>query len=182
MSLKTSSEKKIALGIIVLLLFGSIVASFDDWHIQFRYIPYILPISLVYLSYKLKGNKKIFLLIIFSFTFLQLQPLKIAYFDENNNLYSTRLHSAEWINKNIIDKNKTVCRKDFSPFDYPPVNFNKIIIKENCDYEIHVIRQPKKIGKFKNKNIVKKFEPRYQFKEIPLVFSHINPLIVIIKN
>ena len=30
--------------------------------------------------------------------------------------------------------------------------------------------------------IVKKFEPRYQFKEIPLVFSHINPLIVIIKN
>ena len=182
MSLKTSSEKKIALGIIALLLFGSIVASFDDWHIQFRYIPYILPISLVYLSYKLKGNKKIFLLIIFSFTFLQLLPLKIAYFDENNNLYSTRLRSAEWINKNIIDKNKTVCRKEFSPFDYPPVNFNKIIIKENCDYEIHVIRQPKKIGKFKNKNIVKKFEPRYQFKEIPLVFSHINPLIVIIKN
>jgi len=51
-----------------------------------------------------------------------LLPLKIAYFDENNNLYSTRLHSAEWINKNIIDKNKTVCRKEFSPFDYPPVN------------------------------------------------------------
>ena len=95
--------------------------------------------------------------------FLQTIPLKIAYYDENNLNHSTRLSSAKWINDNIIEKNKTICKKDFSPFDFPPVNFNKIKIEKNCSYDIHVLRQPKKINQYKENQIIKKFEPRYQF-------------------
>ena len=58
----------------------------------------------------------------------------------------------------------------------------KIIIKKKCDYEVHVLRQPKKISSYNEEKIVKIFEPRYQFKKISLVFSHINPLIVIVKK
>ena len=119
---------------------------------------------------------------IFFTTFLQAIPLKLAFYDENILKHSTRLNSAKWINDNIIEKNKSICKKDFSPFDFPPVNFNKIKIEKNCSYDIHVLRQPKKINQHKENQIIKKFEPRYQFKEIPLVFSHINPLIIIVKK
>ena len=83
---------------------------------------------LIYLAYKLK-NKKRFLIFVLIATILQTIPLKIAYYDENNLNHSTRLSSAKWINDNIIEKNKTICKKDFSPFDFPPVNFNKIKIE-----------------------------------------------------
>ena len=178
-----SSKKKIIILYFLILLWGATISSFDNWHIQFKYIPYILPISLIYLSYKLK-NKKLFCIIILISTILQTIPLKLAYYDENNPKYSTRLNAAEWVNKNIIDKKKSLCNKEFVPYDYPPVNFKKILIKDNCDYEIHVLRQSKRISWYEdsNRNIFKKFEPRFQFKEIPLVFGHINPLIIILKN
>ena len=108
--------------------------------------------------------------------------MKIAYYDENNLNYSTRLSSAKWINNNIIENNRAICKKSFSPFDFPPINFNKIKIEENCAYDIRVLRQPKEINLFKENQIIKKFEPRYQFLDIPLVFSHINPLIIIVEN
>jgi len=173
-------EKRISIGIFFLILFGAIISGFDDWHIQFRYIPYILPISLIYLAHKIKNYKFIFF--IFFATIFQTIPLKLAFYDENSSKFSTRLNSANWINKNIIEKEKSVCNKDFSPFDFPPVNFNKIIIKKKCDYEVHVLRQPKKISGYNEEEIVKIFEPRYQFKKISLVFSHVNPLIIIVKK
>ena len=121
-------EKRISIGIFFLILFGAIISGFDDWHIQFRYIPYILTISLIYLAHKIKNYK--FILFIFFGTILQMIPLKLAFYDENSSKFSTRLNSANWINKNIIEKEKSICNKDFSPFDFPPVNFNKIIIKK----------------------------------------------------
>ena len=173
-------EKRISIGIFFLILFGAIISGFDDWHIQFRYIPYILPISLIYLAHKIKNYK--FVLFIFFTTFLQAIPLKLAFYDENILKHSTRLNSDKWINDNIIEKNKSICKKDFAPFDFPPINFNKVLIKKNCNYQIHVLRQPKKINEYDKNKIIKKFEPRYQFANIPLVFSHINPLIVIVEN
>ena len=202
-SFKKSSEKKIGLGLILLLLFGSILGSFDNWHIQFRYIPYILPISLLFLAYKLKDDEELLifrgikidyklkteklLIFIFITTFIQTLPLKIAYFDENNLNHSTRLNSAKWLNENIIDKGMSLCQKDFVPYDYPPINFDKVIIKKECDYNVHVLRQPKEVGKYpiitgdlKNvETIIKRFPPRFQFIKFPLVFSHINPLIIV---
>ncbi len=182
--LKKSSnkhDKKISIGIFLLILIGAVISSYDTWHIQFRYIPYLLTISLIYLAYKSKNNEKIFIFIA-ALTILQSIPLKIAYYDENNLNYSTRLSSAKWINNNIIENNRTICKKSFSPFDFPPINFNKIKIEENCAYDIKVLRQPKEINLFKENQIIKKFEPRYQFLDIPLVFSHINPLIIIVEN
>ena len=161
-------------------MFGAVISGFDDWHIQFRYIPYILPISLIYLAHKIKNYK--FVLFIFFTTFLQAIPLKLAFYDENILKHSTRLNSAKWINDNIIEKNKSICKKDFSPFDFPPINFNEAKVEKDCDFGIHVLRQPKKIKEYNNKKIIKKFEPRYQFSNIPLVFSHINPLIIIVEN
>ena len=108
--------------------------------------------------------------------------MKMSYYDENNIKYSTRLKSANWINSEIINKKKSICKKEFVPFDFPPINFTKVKIEKNCDYEILVLRQPNKIKIYDKDKIIKKFEPRFQFKEIPLVFSHINPLIIILKN
>jgi len=177
---KTKLDKQISFFIFLLILFGAIISSYEIWHIQFRYIPYILPISLMYLACNLK-NKKFLVFILFA-TLLQSLPLKLAYYDENNLKYSTRINSANWINNNIIEENKSICKKDFTPFDFPPINFNKVLIKKNCNYQIHVLRQPKKINEYDENKIIKKFEPRYQFANIPLVFSHINPLIVIVEN
>ena len=171
-------ENRISIVIICLILFGAVISAFDDWHIQFRYIPYILPISLIYLAHKIKNYK--FVLFIFFATLLQTIPLKLAFYDENIVKHSTRLSSAKWINNNIIEKNKSICKKDFSPFDFPPINFDKVIIKKECDYNVKVLRQPKEIYNYQN--IVKEFSPRFQFIKFPLVFSHINPLIIIVEN
>ena len=43
-----------------------------------------------------------------------------------------------------------------------------------------VLREPKEIKNYDN--IIKKFAPRFQFSQIPLVYSHINPLIIVLKN
>ena len=174
----TLIENRISIVIICLILFGAVISAFDDWHIQFRYIPYILPISLIYLAHKIKNYK--FVLFIFFATLLQTIPLKLAFYDENIVKHSTRLSSAKWINNNIIEKNKSICKKDFSPFDFPPINFDKVIIKKECDYNVKVLRQPKEIYNYQN--IVKEFSPRFQFIKFPLVFSHINPLIIIVEN
>ena len=131
------------------------------------------------MALKIKNYK--FILFIFFITFLQAIPLKLAFHDENILMHSTRLSSAKWINDNIIEKNKSICKKDFSPFDFPPINFNKAKLQNDCEFKVHVLRQPKKIKEYNNK-IIKKFEPRYQFLNIPLVFSHINPLIIIVEN
>ena len=163
----------------LLLFFGASVSSFSSWHIQFKYIPYALPLLLIFLSFKIKKNSKNLLLIILLATIIQSIPLKIAYYDENNK-YSTRINSAKWVNENIIDKEKTLCQKDFVPYDYPPINFDKVIIKKECDYNVQVLRQPKEIYNYEN--IVKEFLPRFQFIKFPLVFSHINPLIIIVEN
>ena len=177
---KYEFEKKISFFIVLLILFGAIISSYENWHIQFRYIPYILTISLIYLALKIKNYK--FILFIFFITFLQAIPLKLAFHDENILMHSTRLSSAKWINDNIIEKNKSICKKDFSPFDFPPINFNKAKLQNDCEFKIHVLRQPKRIKEYNNNKIIKKFEPRYQFSNIPLVFSHINPLIIIVEN
>ena len=177
---KKNYEKKIKISIFLLILFGAIISSFETWHIQFRYIPYILTISLIYLSYKIK-NKKYLALILIA-TIFQSIPMKMSYYDENNIKYSTRLKSANWINSEIINKKKSICKKEFVPFDFPPINFTKVKIEKNCDYEILVLRQPNKIKIYDKDKIIKKFEPRFQFANIPLVFNHINPLIIILKN
>jgi hypothetical protein len=130
------------------------------------------------LAHKIKNYK--FVLFIFFATLLQTIPLKLAFYDENIVKHSTRLSSAKWINNNIIEKNKSICKKDFSPFDFPPINFDKVIIKKECDYNVKVLRQPKEIYNYQN--IVKEFSPRFQFIKFPLVFSHINPLIIIVEN
>ena len=125
-------------------------------------------------------SKKILLSIILFGTIIQFIPLKIAYYDENNNKYSTRLNSAKWLNENIIEKGKTLCQKDFVPYDYPPINFDKVIIKKECDYNVHVLRQPKEVHNYEV--IIKRFSPRFQFIKFPLVFSHINPLIIVVEK
>ena len=85
---KSTHNKKIIFGAYLLFLFGAAVGSYALWHIQFRYIPYILPISIIFLSYKLKNEKKNLLICVLIITILQTLPLKIAYFDENTLVLS----------------------------------------------------------------------------------------------
>ena len=142
---KKRHNKKIILFSYLLFLTGAFVGSYALWHIQFRYIPYILPLSIIFLSYKLRNKKKYLLICALFITIMQTIPLKIAYFDENSNKFSTRLNSAIWINNEIVNKEKVLCPTDPSPYYYPPINFKKAVIKEECEYNVLVLREPKEI-------------------------------------
>ena len=111
-------------------------------------------------------------------------PLKLAYLDENNNKYSTRLKAAAWIKENI-NSNDRICNeeKSLAPFNMPPINFNKFnIVNKKCYWLIVTIRNTNDYKKIQEKNIIMEFKPRLLLNFPRLVFSHINPVIVIIKT
>jgi hypothetical protein len=174
----------ITLSIVFVLLFISFIsASVSDWHINSRYIFYLVPIILYLSALYKKINIKILYAILF-FTFLQMFPLFLAHHDEDSFTYSTRLQAAEWINENVLN-DEAVCTKGRSivPYDSPPFNFIRVIVDyENCDYFISIDRQPDKVIDNINEKPLIRFEPRFNIKSFPLVYSHINPQISIYKK
>ena len=111
-------------------------------------------------------------------------PLKLAYYDENHEKYSTRLNASKWISQNI-NKNEQICFKgSLAPYSMPPINFSEYTVVNNnkCKWEIATIRNKSDYQKSLDKNIVVEFKPRLLINFPRTVFSHINPVIVIIKT
>jgi len=166
--------------IFFLVIMSFITSSISGWHINARYSPYIVPISLVLMAFYFK-DKKIVPSLILIITFLQAIPLYVAYLDEDSPIFSTRLTSSSWINKNIpLDSYVCTSGKSIVPYDSPPFDFVKYNINQSrCDYLISVERQADKLIISSKYNLIKRFQPRYALSYIPLVFSHINPQISI---
>ena len=177
--------KLILLFLLILLIIMSVItAQQNNWHINFRYIPYFLPIFLLFFLFHLKKRRKLIINFLIFFTILQMIPLKIGYIDENNKKYSTRIKTVNWVEKNIKE-NEKICYagSGLAPFNMPPINFYKFdVVDENCNWIILTLRNNKDYEKIKSKNIEIEFLPRYLFKFPRTIFSHINPVIVILKS
>jgi hypothetical protein len=142
-----------------------------------------VPILLIVFTFYRKRNINLMLSVLLAFNLLQSFPLVLAYHDEDNEQYSTRLKSAIWINNNI-DKNKTICTsgKSITPYDAPPFDFKSYHIATNtkgCDVLISIERQSDQVDTIVNSSLLARFKPRYTLEQIPFVFSHINPQISI---
>lgn len=167
----------------VVLLYSSLTASMSSWHINFRYIPYFLPCSFLLVSLSSFKNKGKWLAIALVAGIVQIIPLKTAYFDENNQGYSTRLSSAKWINENIPQDEIICSASEMTPYNSPPFDFTKYILnKNNCRYLIIVEREMDTVNIKEGYNLYKRFRPRFTPTLFPLVFSHINPQISIYKK
>tara|TARA_Y100000590_G_scaffold469938_1_gene660806 strand:+ start:2584 stop:4149 length:1566 start_codon:yes stop_codon:yes gene_type:complete len=170
--------------IIPLILISIITSQQSEWHINFRYLPYFLPSLLVFLCFLNKTNKKSILNIVVFLTIVQMIPIKLAYFDENSDKYSTRLSAANWIEKNINYKDK-ICNneKTLAPFNMPPINFDKFnFVNKDCDWLVVTVRNSLDYKKIQKEKITIEFKPRLLLNIPRTVFSHINPIIVIIKT
>jgi MFS family permease len=169
--------------LLVVLFISSISASVSDWHINSRYVFYLVPIILVLYAIYQESSIKILSTILF-FTLLQMFPLLLAHYDEDSSEYSTRLQAAEWINNNIPN-DKSVCTsgRSIAPYDSPPFNFMRVNVDyEKCDFLISIDRQSDHVVDDPNEELMIRFEPRFNIKNIPLVYSHINPQISIYKK
>jgi MFS family permease len=166
---------------IVFIAFIS--ASVSKWHVNSRYFFYLVPILLIVLIFYRKRNINTMLSILLAFNLLQSFPLVLAYHDEDNEKYSTRLKSAIWVNNNI-DKNKIICTngKSIAPYDTPPFDFKSYHIANKtsrCDVLIAIERQSDQVDNVVNSSLLARFKPRYTLEQMPFVFSHINPQISI---
>ncbi len=176
--------RPIGLSILLIISFISFIsASVSTWHINSRYIFYMVPVVLTLYALRKEASIK-FLNIILLVTLLQTFPLFLAYYDEDSLEYSTRLRAAEWINKNIPIGN-TVCTtgRSIAPYDSPPFDFMRIKVDRNqCDFLISIERQSDRVLIDFDKELMVRFEPRFNIKAVPLVYSHINPQISIYRN
>jgi hypothetical protein len=145
----------------------------------------LVPILLLVLIFYNKNNIKKILLAVIIVNLLQSFPLVLAYSDENNKKYSTRLRAASWINENI-NKGERICTsgRSISPYDSPPFDFMRynIVSYKECNILISVERQSDQVRSIVNTSLLKRFKPRYNPKSFPLVYSHINPQISIYKK
>lgn len=169
---------------ITLIACGLLTASINEWHVNFRYMPHFLPMALLFILFSRFGHKKELLLASLILLILQSAPLKLAYFDENNPKYSTKLLSAEWIHKNI-PKNSEICiDATIAPSTTPPFNLKEYNVKigRECEYVIKIFREMDLSKKLDGYKEIADFKPRFSAPFFPLVFSHINPEFVIYKK
>lgn len=188
-SLFSKEKFKYFYSLILILITPVIFMSFltaqqHNWHINFRYIPFFLSAMLIFFALIKNKKKSLILNILISLTIIQMYPLKLAYYDENNEKYSTRLNASKWIEENInVDNRVCLNSKTPAPFNTPPINFNKFnIVDKKCDWKIITIRNTGDYKKIMEKNIEIVFKPRLLYQNPRTVFSHINPVIAIIKK
>jgi len=169
---------------LLIFSFGFLLKNINEWHINSRYVMYLPPIILVFCIFYLRKLRYFanILKILVGISFLQSAPMIVAYHDEDDVSYSTRMLAADWLNK----KNVMVCpNNSISPYDFPPINLKKLatLDKIRCKYLVGVIRRPDNthiapVGY----TLEKEFVSRFNIKQIPLVYSHVNPTILIFRR
>lgn len=163
--------------LVAMVVFAGVVsAAISTWYVNFRYIPYLLPTGLLFLAAGLGPNRRWAAYVIMALTLLQAVPLKLAYFDENDPRFSTRLQAAQWIEANLPAGAGLCVDPTPAPYNTPPVDFTRYEINsEACDTLVRVKRRPEPGPP--GWSLEKAFAPRYSSERFPLVFSHINPWI-----
>jgi hypothetical protein len=169
---------------IPIILIAVLTTSIATWSVNFRYIPYVLPVALLLLGLTQWRHQGLILGLCAIATIAQAAPLKLAYFDENSDTNSTRLLAAAWIDRNI-PKDESICvgTNTLVPYDVPPFRFDRHEINsKDCGWLVRVEREPRAVAPNPRDNIAKRFVPRLSPQSYPLVWEHINPQITIYRK
>lgn len=174
-----------AAGVVISFVFvAALTANLSNWPINYRYISYVFPaaILLVFASRQRLSNWLIVAAILA--TALEAFPLKLAYVDENDLAYGTRLRAAQWIDENVLP-GTAVCTATATPapFSAPPFDFaNYAINGPNCEIIVRVERYEVDHRTPAGYSVVRRFKPRLSVDWFALIFGHINPLITIYRR
>jgi hypothetical protein len=155
-----------------------LMASMIQWHVSYRYTPYLLPLTVVLVA-RSRWCSPALLGFVALLTALQAVPLKIAYLDENDPGHSTRLRTARWIDQSI-PAGHGVClgTSTPAPYDTPPFDLTRYRVNEpDCTYVVRVEREMDLATVPENFILVERFRPRFTPVIPQLVFGHINPQI-----
>jgi hypothetical protein len=166
---------------IPIVAIAIMTTSLATWNVNYRYIPYVLPVALVLLALGRWRYGGLLSALCVVATVVQAAPLKLAYFDENSDANSTRLQAARWIDANIPEP-EAIClpTEALVPFNVPPFRFDQRRINSlDCRWLVQVERQPRAVVADPNYEIAKRFTPRLSPRLFPLVWEHINPQITI---
>lgn len=162
---------------LTVVLIGLLAHQAAGLHVNARLVPYLLPVMILLVVWWLRDRPG-WLIPLLLVTILQTTPLVVAYGDENNPNYSTRLQAAAWINEHLPPESK-LCTQ-LVPFNAPPFDFTKFEINpELCKYGIEVEREPDQVVIPPGRHLVQRFRPRFNNSLFPLVLNHVNPQISI---
>jgi hypothetical protein len=169
-----------AFGVGVLAIVGAvglITASLSGWHINARYVPYLLSVLLIFLATTRLKHRDRVLAAILVVSALQSVPMLMAYRDENDDLRSTRMQAARWIDANVPEGTPIgLGTLTLSPYEVPPFKFARYRINPPepvyyvmAEPESEQPRQPK------GTVLVVRFAPRMPRWGFPFVYGFINP-------
>lgn len=164
----------------IMLWLGLINIPTEHSHIGFRFVPYLLPLMILFSFYVWRHQTQV-LVVVALVTVLQATPLVVAYFDEDRPEYSTRLRAAAWIDTHV-PAGAAVCTgtQQLAPFNSPPFRFDRFAVNGSpCQYQVAVEREMDAVTVPAGFAVVQRFRPRFTGTVFPLVYSHINPQISI---
>jgi len=183
----TLGVRLFGLGVVVpLAIMAVMLAGYSYWHSNFRYLPYALPLMILFLTRADWPYKRVAITLTAVASILQAAPLKLAYFDENSVTHSTRLTSAAWIDAHV-PASDPVCiwTGTPAPFSLPPFRFDRYTVvtpegdMSRCRWLIVLDgnQDPKPTGP--GWTLAQAFGPRLSPHAFPLVWEHINPRVAV---
>ena len=176
--------RSLAIGIVIpIVVMAALLAPEQDVYANFRYIPYLLPLMVVFLAVQPLRYHKALLAMAAAGAIIQAIPLKLAYFDENSDTNSTRLAAASWIDSHV-PLDDTICiSTETAPYAVPPFRFDRYKINRlDCKWRVQVegLIQTELTGD--HWSIARQFRPRLSPAVFPLVWGNINPKITIYRK
>ena len=175
------------LGIAILIpivVMAALTSSHSEWHSNFRYLPYVLPSMIVFLSMEPWPYRKIILTLTAAASIIQAIPMKLAYFDENSDAHSTRLSSAAWIDANVpVDDPICLSTATLAPYSVPPFRFDRYKLNSpDCKWMVVLDGNATSTPVLPGWTLAREFRARLSPARFPLVWEHINPPIVIYRK
>lgn len=173
------------LGILaVIVAMAALNANQLEWRSNFRYFPYVLPLMIVFLAFASWPYQKFILLLTMVATIIQAIPMKLAYFDENSDMHSTRLASAAWIDNNVpVDDPICIWTETPAPFSLPPFRFDRHKINSpDCKWRVVLDGNLELKPGAPGWTLAKTFRARLSPRLFPLVWEHINPQIAVYRK
>ena len=144
-----------------LILVSGLTATMSTWHINFRFMPYALPLMLLLPALVRIRRRQALLGAVFLLTLLQSFPLLIAYHDENDPNRSTRLQSARWIAEHI-PPGEGLCMESIAPYNTPPIDYAAYSINPpDCRYFVELDREQDHVAQPAGFHLAQRFTPRF---------------------
>ena len=174
----------LGLGIVICMVaIATVTAANYEMHSHFRYIPYVLPLIVVFLAVQPVPYRTTILAIAAAGTVVQAIPMKLAYFDENSDIHSTRLAAASWIDAHVPLDDAICISTETAPYSVPPFRFDRYKINlPDCKWRVQIEGIVQTELPSDHWSIAQQFRPRLSPAAFPLVWENINPKITVYRK